>query len=157
MNTGVHVSFQTMFFSRYIPEVGLMDCEKKVKVLVTQLCPALWDPIVCLWNSPGRNTGVGCHSLLQGVFPTQGLSMRLLHWQTGSLHHLGSPKGCLKGARPSKWVRHHHLCLASLRQAGLGRSFMEEKREGSMCALLGGCFGGKLEVATNCRRDILMG
>ena len=113
--------------------------------------------LLCPGDSPGRNTGVGCHSLLQGVFPTQGLSMRLLHWQTGSLHHLGSPKGCLKGARPSKWVRHHHLCLASLRQAGLGRSFMEEKREGSMCALLGGCFGGKLEVATNCRRDILMG
>ena len=113
--------------------------------------------LLCPGDSPGRNTGVGCHSLLQRVFPTQGLSMRLLHWQTGSLHHLGSPKGCLKGARPSKWVRHHHLCLASLRQAGLGRSFMEEKREGSMCALLGGCFGGKLEVATNCRRDILMG
>ena len=25
-----------------------------------------------LWDSPGKNTGVGCHSLLQGIFPTQG-------------------------------------------------------------------------------------
>ena len=38
--------------------------------------------------SPGKNTGVGCHFLLQGIFLTQGLSMRLLslqHRQAGSL------------------------------------------------------------------------
>ena len=28
---------------------------------------------LCLWDFPGKNTGVGCHSLLQGIFPTQGL------------------------------------------------------------------------------------
>ena len=27
--------------------------------------------LLCPWNSPGKNTGVGCHSLLQGIFPTQ--------------------------------------------------------------------------------------
>ena len=32
-----------------------------------------------LWNSPGKNTGVGCHFLLQGIFPTQGLKLGLLH------------------------------------------------------------------------------
>ena len=40
------------------------------------------------WNSPDMNTGVGCHALLQGIFPTQGLNPRLLgllHWQVGSL------------------------------------------------------------------------
>ena len=40
------------------------------------------------WNSPGQNTGVGCHALLQGIFPTQGLNwclLCLLHWQAGSL------------------------------------------------------------------------
>ena len=26
------------------------------------------------WDSPGKNTGVGCHALLQGIFPTQGLN-----------------------------------------------------------------------------------
>ena len=31
------------------------------------------------WNSPSKNTGVGCHSLLQGIFPTQGLNPGLLH------------------------------------------------------------------------------
>ena len=30
---------------------------------------------------PGKNTGVGCHFLLQGIFPTQGLNPSLLHWQ----------------------------------------------------------------------------
>ena len=39
-------------------------------------------------DSPGKNTGVGCHALLQGIFLTQGSSPRLLsllHWQMGSL------------------------------------------------------------------------
>ena len=37
------------------------------------------------WNFPGKNTGVGCHFLLQGIFPTQGLNPCLLHWQLDSL------------------------------------------------------------------------
>ena len=44
--------------------------------------------LLCPWDSPGRNTGVGCHALLQGIFPTQGSNpgfLRLLHWQAGSL------------------------------------------------------------------------
>ena len=35
--------------------------------------------LFCPWDSPGRTTGVGCHFLLQGIFPTQGLNPRLLH------------------------------------------------------------------------------
>ena len=34
---------------------------------------------LCPWNSPGKNTGVGCHSLLQGIFLTQGLNPGFLH------------------------------------------------------------------------------
>ena len=37
--------------------------------------------LLCPWNSPGRNTGVGCHSLLRGIFPTQGSPLHLLLWQ----------------------------------------------------------------------------
>ena len=45
---------------------------------------------------PGKNTGVDCHFLLLGIFPTQGLNLCLLHflhWQADSLplSHLGSP------------------------------------------------------------------
>jgi len=35
--------------------------------------------LLCPWNSPGKNTGVGSHSFLQGIFPTQGLNLGLLH------------------------------------------------------------------------------
>ena len=35
--------------------------------------------LLCPWDSPGNNTGVGCHSLLQGIFSTQGSNLGLLH------------------------------------------------------------------------------
>ena len=44
--------------------------------------------LLCPWDSPGKNTGVGCHALLQGIFPTQGWNLHLLcllHLQVGSL------------------------------------------------------------------------
>ena len=52
--------------------------------------------LLCPWDFPGKNTGVGCHFLLQGIFPTQGSNphlLRLLHWPADSLplRHLGSP------------------------------------------------------------------
>ena len=59
-----------------------------VCVLATQLWPTLCDPTDC--SSPGssahgalqsKNTGVGSHSLQQGIFPTQGLNLGLLHWR----------------------------------------------------------------------------
>ena len=64
-----------------------------------QSCLTLCDPLDCsplgssvlgAWqcDSVGKNTGMGCHSLLQGIFLTQGLNLHLLHllhWQVGSL------------------------------------------------------------------------
>ena len=35
--------------------------------------------LVCPWDSPGKNTGVGCHALLQEIFLTQGSKLCLLH------------------------------------------------------------------------------
>ena len=35
--------------------------------------------LLCPWAFPGKNTGVGCHFLLQGIFPTQGSNPGLLH------------------------------------------------------------------------------
>ena len=50
------------------------------------LLPESWQPyglqpanLLCPWHSPGKNTGVGCRFLLQGIFPTQGLNWGLLH------------------------------------------------------------------------------
>ena len=53
-------------------------------------------------DSPGENTGVGCHALLQVVFLTQGskqLLLSLLHWQAGSLPLVppGKPHGATWG------------------------------------------------------------
>ena len=60
-----------------------------------QLCLTLCELMDCSppgfsahGNFPGKNTGVGCHALLQGIFPTQGSNqhlLRLLHWQVNSL------------------------------------------------------------------------
>ena len=64
-----------------------------VCVLVALSCLTFCDPMACLWNSPGKNTGVGCHCLLQGIFPTQGSNLGLLHCRQ-ILYHLsyqGSP------------------------------------------------------------------
>ena len=56
--------------------------------------------LLCPWNSPDKNPGVGCHTLLQGIFLTQRLNpfpLHLLHWQMGSLALAlsGKPK-CMK-------------------------------------------------------------
>ena len=49
--------------------------------------------LLCPWDSPGRNTEVGCHALLQGIFPTQGLNPGLQLWRQilYQLSHQGSP------------------------------------------------------------------
>ena len=43
--------------------------------------PHVWQParFFCPWVFPGKNTGVSCHSFLQGIFLTQGLNLCLLH------------------------------------------------------------------------------
>ena len=67
---------------------------------VTQLCPTLWDPMDCSPPGPsiheyfpGKNTRVGCHSLLQGIFPTKGTNLGHLHCRQilYRLSQLGSP------------------------------------------------------------------
>ena len=59
---------------------------------------AQWAGLLCPWDSPGKNTPVGCHFLLQGIFPTWGSKSSLLHLQVDSvpLSHLGSPNSCEK-------------------------------------------------------------
>ena len=63
--------------------------------LVTQSGPTICDPMDCSWpgfsvhaDSPGQNTEVDCHVLLQGIFPTQG----------------SNPSGCSVGRFLTIWV-----------------------------------------------------
>ena len=53
-------------------------------MLVAQLCLTVCHPmdyslasLLCPWNSQAKNTGMGCHDLLQEIFPTQGLNISL--------------------------------------------------------------------------------
>ena len=70
--------------------------------LVAQWCLTLCDPMDCTpqgssvyGDSSGKNTGVNCHFLLQGIFPAQGLNPGLpqCRWILYHLSHLGSPQG----------------------------------------------------------------
>ena len=79
------------------------------QVSIVHLCTTLYDPmdyiqsakLLCPWNSPGKNTGVSCHCLLQGILPTQGQNSNLcfagrfltiwaacLHYPVAFLHFL---------------------------------------------------------------------
>ena len=65
---------------------SILDC-----CFITKLCLTFAIPGTVAHQAPlsmdvpGRNTGVGCHFLLQGIFPTQGSNPCLLHWQVDSL------------------------------------------------------------------------
>ena len=93
---------------RYIPQRNLcisapghMYKNVHVLCLVAQSCSTLCDPMDCgppgssvHGDSPGKNTGVGCHALFQGIFPNQGLNPHLLHCRRilYCLSHQGSPR-----------------------------------------------------------------
>ena len=83
-------------FCRHVAPVGIC-----VLCLVAQLCPTLCNPMDCSTpgssvhaDSPGKNTGVGCHALLQEIFPTHGSSPGLLYCRQilYCLSHQGGPR-----------------------------------------------------------------
>ena len=82
-------------------------------VLVAQSRPTLCDParLLCLWDSPGKNAGVGCLSLLQGIFPTQGSNPGLLHCrQTCSL---SEPPGKPLRVNAKMTQYYHGVCICN--------------------------------------------
>ena len=87
-------------FSRSFLCVCVCVC---VCALVAQLCATLCElmplglmslVLLCPCDSPGKNTGVGCHFLLQGIFPAQESNPGLVHCRQILYHlnHLGSSK-----------------------------------------------------------------
>ena len=64
--------------------------------------------LLCPWDFPGNSTGVDCHFLLQGIFPTQGSNPGLLHHRQMlyRLSHQGSPR------------RHHQKVLELINEFG---------------------------------------
>ena len=73
-----------------VPNVLWMFCECVVTSVVSDSGPyGLWSTrLHCPWDSPGKNTGMDGHALLQGISLTQGSNLSLLsllHWQADSL------------------------------------------------------------------------
>ena len=82
-------------------------------VKVAQSCMTLCNTMDCsppTWNSPGKNAGVGSHSLLQGIFPIQESNLGLLHWRW-ILYHLNHQQ--LLNCRWS-WAPAHMLYQRSI-------------------------------------------
>ena len=93
------------------------------EVEVAQLCPTLWNPMESPWDSSGQDTEVGHPSLLQGIFPTQGLNPGFLYCRQilHQLSHQGNPRILEWVAYPfssgpsqayKEWlVSTHHRCV----------------------------------------------
>ena len=73
-NLNPFVLMQTPFMLLHVQS---LSC---VRLFATRQTVACQTPL-CPWDSPGKNTGVSCHFLLQGAFLTQGSNLPLLHWQ----------------------------------------------------------------------------
>ena len=73
----------------YLIVVLICKVKWSCSVMSDSLRPhGLWPTrLLCPWNFPGKNTGVGCHFLLQGILPTQGSNPGLLHCRQ-TLYHL---------------------------------------------------------------------
>ena len=89
------------YFESWLIVTAPWETKYKCCCLVTQLCPTLLRPLglgparlLCPWDFPGKNIGMGCHFLLQRIFPTQGSNQHLLLGRQIllPLSHLGSPK-----------------------------------------------------------------
>ena len=72
-----------------LPCLVCLGLKAKVKLLShVQFFVTPWTArLLCLQDFPGKSTGSGCHFLLQGIFPTQGLNLGLLHCRQ-TLYHL---------------------------------------------------------------------
>ena len=110
-------------------QVGYEKCDqmKKVKSISCLFVPDTLQPhgvqpatLLCPWNSPGKNAEVGSHSLLQGIFLTQGLNPGLLccrqsfqHWATRdvSCYQLKNNLIKKKKKRVFQWYKNGGLVL----------------------------------------------
>ena len=83
MNWGIWIDIYTLLMK--------VKCERVSHSVELTLCNSLQphglEPtrLLCPWNSPGKNTGVGCHSLPQGIFPKERSNPGLPHVQEDSL------------------------------------------------------------------------
>ena len=114
---------------------GHMKWRASHSVMFNSLLPhGLWPSrLLSPWNSPGKNTGVRCHSLLQGIFPTQGWNLGLLHCRQILYHlnHQGSPNSEeVLAFNLDQFVRHQFMSPSWLSFAYYGIRFIPTDSEG---------------------------
>ena len=78
-------------------EVQLLSCARLFSTPWIVACTKLLGP----WDFRGKSTGVGCHFLLQGIFPTQGLNPGLSHCRQ-TLYHLSHQESNLPRLKKKK-------------------------------------------------------
>ena len=74
------------------------------------LCRLYPARLLCPWDSPGKNTGVDCHFLLQGIFPIQGLNPGLLHCRQ-ILYHLSHQGSLTTRVNPSTYFLRRYATM----------------------------------------------
>ena len=87
--------------------------------------------LLCLWTSPGKNTGVGCHFLLQGIFPSKGSKPCLSHCKQ-ILYHLSHEEALLAIVNKLIWAS----CFLVFLPMKCGW-YLSHKEDIGFCKLLG--------------------
>ena len=131
VQAGMHWDSRTPGFSQHnVTQMdptaprGPVSVQNHVRAKLLQSCPTLCDPRDCSppgssvhGDSPGNNTGVGCHALLQGIFQTQGSNWCLLNVSCigrQALYHLRSPvKTHILPQIPFLWPPLQPFCVCS--------------------------------------------
>ena len=123
--------------------------------LASQLCLAPCDPMdysppgsSVHGDSPGKTTGVGCHALLRGIFPSRRSNLLcLLHWQVGSLPLAppGKPPHLHSYSQFSAVADECHSCLQCFPlPSSRGKGFVHSSRAKSSLVRLHEVFSGFL-------------
>ena len=107
-------------------------CKPHCVFSVTQSCLTIHCPMDyslpgCPWNFPGKNTGVGCHFLLQGIFLTQGSNphlLCLLHWRVDSLLLMPAGKP-INHIIPSQLLKNFVKCNQENKVENLDNTWLE--------------------------------
>ena len=76
---GQNSLFSKLLWFEFISAAATVQSLSRVRLLATPWTVTI--RLLCPRDSPGKNIGVGCHALLQGIFPTQGSNPGLLYFR----------------------------------------------------------------------------
>ena len=124
-----HYTFSQYTRQRLAHSIWCIPLAVSIDCLANQSCLTLCNPLNCHppgssvhGDSPGKNTGVCCHALLQGIFPTLGVNSSLLHrsWILYHLSHQGSPYN---------WLHWFKFKYGQFKQAILFKEYTRQGRQ----------------------------